>query len=235
MGFIMKDEFTKLNLFVCGCVLSLIFMLAFFNSVLAADEATSTPALPTLAESEATVRSFFADDPIMIAIAKCESSFRQFNDDGTVLKGHGLYVGVFQIAEKIHAAAAKEIGMDIYTLEGNLAYAKYLKNLHGSKLWPTCARISVGATTLTKNLKIGDTNSQVKFLQQLLNNAGFAVAKSGSGSAGQETTFFGAMTKTAVRKFQCAKKIICQGSEATTGYGAVGPKTRAVLLATQAN
>ena len=38
------------------------------------------------------------------------------------------------------------------------------------------------------------------------------------------------MTREAVRRFQCAKGIACDGDEATTGYGRVGPMTRSALL-----
>ena len=40
---------------------------------------------------------------------------------------------------------------------------------------------------------------------------------------------FNISTRTALQKFQCAKGIVCSGNENSTGYGATGPKTRAVL------
>lgn len=190
---------------------------------------TSTPALPTLAESEARVRKYFADLPIMIDIAKCESGFRQFNDDGTVLLGHGLYLGVFQIAEKIHADFAKSIGMDIYTLDGNLAYARRLYNNEGTHPWPTCTVVADPAGSITKNLKLGDADNQVLALQKVLNHSGYKIASSGPGAPGQETKYFGELTRDAVRRFQCDKGIVCSGSETTSGFGMVGPRTRLVL------
>lgn len=200
---------------------------------------TSTPTLPTLAETETAVRSYFADVPAMILIAKCESGFRQYNTNGTPLRGSGLYIGVFQVDEKIHAGTARGMGMDIYTLDGNLAYAKYLYDQAGTRPWAGCVANSDAATTtqtapssyaLTRNLKIGNTNLQVRIMQQLLNSAGFTVAKSGPGSPDNETNFFGSLTRAAVQRFQCAKGIVCEGNEATTGYGNVGPRTRAMLL-----
>ena len=188
---------------------------------------TTEPKILTVAATEQMVREYFADIPEMIPVAKCESSFRQFNDDGSYLVGHGLYIGIFQIAEKIHAEYAKSLGMDIYTAEGNMAYARRLYESSGLKPWPTC---SVTTSPLRSDLKLGDSNAEVIILQQMLNKAGFPVASSGPGSAGNETEYFGSLTQTAVRRFQCAKGIVCSGSEITTGYGLVGPKTRAALI-----
>lgn len=186
--------------------------------------------VPTVAESEAFVRKEFAQNPEMIEVAKCESGFRQFNNNGTPLKGSGLYIGVFQIDEKIHADYAKNLGMDIYTLEGNVAYAKYLFEKSGTRPWSGCVRPTVDSVALTDDLKLGDESQQVKVLQQLLNKAGYFVATTGPGSLGNETIYFGNMTLKALQKFQCEKNIVCSGSPETTGYGLVGPKTRSALL-----
>lgn len=49
------------------------------------------------------------------------------------------------------------------------------------------------------------TGEDVKELQKYLNANGFVVAKSGVGSVGKETNYFGAATKTALLKYQKAK------------------------------
>ncbi len=46
---------------------------------------------------------------------------------------------------------------------------------------------------------------------------------------GLVTGYFGPLTERAVQRFQAANGIIAYGTPATTGYGVVGPKTRAVL------
>lgn len=184
------------------------------------------PTLPTVVETEKRVREYFADIPIMIDIAKCESRFRQYNNDGTPLVGYGLYTGIFQIDKNIHGEYAKSLGMDVETLEGNLAYAKYLYEAQGIRPWPTCA---VLASPIKSNLKLGDKGTEVKALQKILNKNGFIIASSGVGSPGQETDYFGILTKQAIQRFQCAKNIVCLGDENTTGYGLVGQKTRTAL------
>lgn len=73
----------------------------------------------------------------MRLIAKCESGLRQFNSDGSVLRGlvNSHDVGLFQINEDYHLAAAISLGIDIYTLEGNIAYALWLVENQGYAPW----------------------------------------------------------------------------------------------------
>ena len=74
------------------------------------------------------------------------------------------------------------------------------------------------------NLTLGSLGSEVKALQEFLNSHGYTIATSGAGSAGNETTKFGALTKAALIKYQKAKGI-------TPAVGYFGPKTRAAVEA----
>lgn len=87
--------------------------------------------------TEAYVRSYFSDLPIMIEVARCESHFRQIDRNGKVLRGkeNRFDVGVMQINEIYHADTAKKLGFDIYTVEGNTAFARYLYEKNGIKDW----------------------------------------------------------------------------------------------------
>lgn len=76
--------------------------------------------------------------------------------------------------------------------------------------------------TFTKDLTLGSKGDDVKALQQFLNAKGYAVAASGAGSAGSETTTFGSLTKAALAKYQAAV-----GISPAAGY--FGPKTRAYV------
>ncbi|MEZ4104448.1 MAG: hypothetical protein R3B60_04140 [Candidatus Paceibacterota bacterium] len=89
------------------------------------------------AEVEKKVREYFAETPDMIEIARCESNFRQYTDSGKALRGgmNNQMVGVFQFNESLHSADAKKLGFDINTLEGNLAYAKYVYDSQGNTPW----------------------------------------------------------------------------------------------------
>ena len=79
----------------------------------------------------------FADAPVMIAVARCESRFRQYNADGTVLRGkeNSKDLGVFQINEYWNGADAKRRGFDLKTTEGNIGYARVMYKEQGLKPW----------------------------------------------------------------------------------------------------
>lgn len=93
--------------------------------------------MPEAQTVEEYVREYFADTPVMIEIARCESEFRQFNKKGEVLKnGAGSSaVGMFQIMASIHQPVAEKLGLDINTIQGNAAYAQYLYDKQGTKPW----------------------------------------------------------------------------------------------------
>ena len=98
-------------------------------------------------------------------------------------------------------------------------------SLRGGSTVPSSSGAKFAALTLP--LKKGSTGAQVKTLQQMLNmDAETRVAASGLGSPGNETTFFGAATLSAVQKFQVKWGIAKAGD---VGYGNVGPMTRAKL------
>ncbi len=74
---------------------------------------------------------------------------------------------------------------------------------------------------ITKTLKYGMKDVQVKYLQQTLNTEGYVVATTGAGSVGSESTYFGKATLAAVKKFQTAMGL--------TADGVVGAKSRVAL------
>jgi hypothetical protein len=92
----------------------------------------------TNTSTEATVRSYFEDIPVMIEVARCESGFTHIDPaTGAVKHGHLNFsdIGVMQINEMYHSAEARRMGFDIYDLEDNLAYARYLYEREGTRPW----------------------------------------------------------------------------------------------------
>ena len=188
------------------------------------------------ASVEQQVRDYFSATPILIEIARCESKFRQFSDSGNVLHGGmgGKMVGIFQIYGEIHASYALARGMDIETIEGNMAYAKHLYEREGTQPWlssGSCWGVAKGASD---DLRLGSEGPAVKELQIALNRAGFRIAEVGLGSPGNETEYFGALTRAAVRRFQCVHNIVCGGDEYSSGYGLIDQHTRDALAAAPA-
>lgn len=86
---------------------------------------------------EAHVRDYFSDIPILAEVARCESHFRQFGKNGQVIRGieNPKDVGIMQINEHYHLKESKKLNLDIYTVEGNLAYARYLYEKQGARPW----------------------------------------------------------------------------------------------------
>jgi hypothetical protein len=89
------------------------------------------------ANVETEVREYFADIPLMAEVAKCESRYRQFENDGSVFRGkiNDRDVGALQINEYYHAERAKKLGYDLYTLKGNMQYARLLYKEQGAQPW----------------------------------------------------------------------------------------------------
>jgi len=91
----------------------------------------------TTKDIEAYIRSQTSDMPILVDIARCESTFRQYGSNGEVIRGlvNPADVGVMQINEKYHGDSALKLGYDIYSVEGNVAFAKYLYDKYGTSPW----------------------------------------------------------------------------------------------------
>lgn len=82
----------------------------------------------------------------------------------------------------------------------------------------------------SKDLSVGQTDSQIKLLQRVLNNNGIIVSESGAGSPGSETDYFGPRTKDAVVRFQQKYAVdILAPQGLVTATGMVDLHTRKVL------
>jgi hypothetical protein len=97
-------------------------------------EATGTVAI---VDTESAVRSYFSDIPVLIEVARCESTFRHTLADGTVLKGRvdSRDIGVMQIISYYHGTEAAALGLDLYNLQDNMKYARILYEKQGTLPW----------------------------------------------------------------------------------------------------
>lgn len=69
------------------------------------------------------------------AIAHCESGIQQSKNGVIVRNPITPDVGTFQINVEYHGDMAKKMGLNIYTIEGNVKYAKYLFDKNGTRDW----------------------------------------------------------------------------------------------------
>jgi len=82
---------------------------------------------------------------------------------------------------------------------------------------------SAQTATISTSLDIGSRGANVITLQT------FLASDSTLYPEGLVTGYYGPLTAAAVQRFQCRQAIVCSGTAATTGYGRVGPRTRAAL------
>lgn len=87
--------------------------------------------------------------------------------------------------------------------------------------------VSAIPPALTRDLSFGSRGDDVALLQRFL-------TETGDYTYGEITGYFGSVTETAVKRYQSRLGIVLSGSPATTGYGTVGPRTRASIVASLA-
>jgi soluble lytic murein transglycosylase-like protein len=70
------------------------------------------------------------------AIAWCESNYRQYTEEGTLVRGpDGHDIGIMQIRDTAHEEVAKSENLNIYTIDGNLRYGMQLLKTNGTTPW----------------------------------------------------------------------------------------------------
>ena len=102
------------------------------NEIVMAGEVT-----PLSEDTEAIVREYFKDIPIMAEVARCESQFRHTLSDGSILQGRvdPADTGVMQINKRYHESTATAMDLDLDDLYQNMEYARYLYERQGTQPW----------------------------------------------------------------------------------------------------
>ena len=144
-------------------------------------------------------------------------------------KGFASIVAVVVIlaasAGTVSAATLAELQEQLRTLAMQLSA---LQAQQGAAAAPP-ASISSGQASgaascpnLTRNLSRGLRGADVTALQTFLISQNLLASDSATG-------FFGALTESAVKQWQSNNNIASNGTPATTGWGAIGPRTRAAI------
>lgn len=79
-----------------------------------------------------------------------------------------------------------------------------------------------GCVVLAGAMSFGSSGTAVSALQNFL-------ISQGNLAPGNATGYFGALTRSALQNFQAKHGLVSSGTETTTGYGATGPRTRALV------
>jgi hypothetical protein len=111
------------------------------TSFVATEQETNAQPAEQIISVQQYVKNYFSKTPILARIAKCESQYRQYTTNGDLLRGREVRedVGVMQINETYHKAVSAKLGYNIYSMEGNLAYGKYLYDHQGTAPWSASA------------------------------------------------------------------------------------------------
>lgn len=105
---------------------------------------------------------------------------------------------------------------------------QYLGEDYMPYIWGCYTMVESNMIPFNKDLFLGMTDPDVRRLQNFFNTRGFPVAQTGVGSLGNETSFFGNLTKQAVIAFQNA-----HGIHPNAGF--CGPITRGAINTLLAN
>ncbi len=104
---------------------------------IAVDETAVARQVATSENTEAIVRDYFKDIPVMAEVARCESTFRHHNADGSVLVGRvdSDDTGVMQINKRYHEETAIAMGFNLDDIYDNMAFARNLYERQGVQPW----------------------------------------------------------------------------------------------------
>ncbi|MFZ2555949.1 MAG: peptidoglycan-binding domain-containing protein [Minisyncoccia bacterium] len=130
----------------------------------------------------------------------------------------GVFIVVFLIAPFTYAETNAEIQAKIDAL---MTQIRGLQATLGQTPRVVTSSVSANCPAIIRALALGARGSDVTALQVFLKARGYF--------SEEATGYFGALTEAAVQKMQAANNLVSSGTVASTGYGALGPRTRALI------
>jgi peptidoglycan hydrolase-like protein with peptidoglycan-binding domain len=174
----------------------------------------------------------------MLIVRKARSAPRSLTDGTTIYEGTALtftdtgltnrttyYYGFFPVL--LSGTATTPARTVSATPTAGVSQTSTLRTVATTTTTSTTTNTSSGGSSgpnITRTLLVGMRGTDVTALQDHLISLNYLT--------GVSTGYFGTLTEGAVKKYQCAKAITCTGTPSTTGYGAVGPRTRIALKGT---
>ena len=141
-GKFMEDRLMyKLFLIACGfCIAFILTFVGVKNFFQILQSAYGTYVEVHNTKAEVVYNPLDKLEPALFKVGACESDLlkktpKQFDKNGKVIIGVTGDVGMLQIAPQFHLKNAKAQNIDIYTAEGNIAYANYLYKRDGLAPW----------------------------------------------------------------------------------------------------
>lgn len=117
------------------------------------------------------------------------------------------------------AATVAELQAQLQVL---MAQLSALQSRQTTPVAPQSGATLSSCPNLTRNLSRGSRGDDVAQLQRFLTSQNLLTSDNVTG-------FFGTMTESALKQWQKRNDIVSSGTAATTGYGAVGPRTRVAI------
>lgn len=144
-----------------------------------------------------------------------------------------IFIAVFSFtflslsAQEVNAVTVEELQAQIQALQQQVAdvLAKISATSAGNTVQATAGSGSQFIHTLSRGSTDAETAGEVTKLQFFLADYPNIYPEA------LITGYFGVLTERAVQRYQAAKGIVSSGTPQTTGYGVVGPRTRAFLNA----
>ena len=180
----------------------------------------------TCSSSQSLVTLAMVSGPVTTVTVTPSSSNCTLSEGGIVGGGGGGGGGgsaptpVYTVIPGTSSSAASAVSSQASSVSQG---ATVTQTTTGPTTTKTISTLSGITITITKVLKIGSENSEVRQLQELLAKNPEIYPE------GKVTGYFGSLTRKAVQNFQKKYGIVSSGNENTTGYGLVGPKTLAKI------